>query len=78
MSDSDEPACGSDRHMVPVKRPPNSLRANTCFCISVPCTISRLALPLVSRLEPMLTEATAKKPLAAASMVYGSCMPPSS
>jgi hypothetical protein len=64
--------------MVPVKRPPNSLRANTAFCASVPCTSSRLALPLVSRLEPMLTEAIAKKVPAAASIVYGSCMPPSS
>ncbi len=69
MSLSDEPACGSLRHMVPEKRPANSLRANTAFCISVPCTINRPALPLVNRLEPMLTEARPKKPLAAASTV---------
>jgi hypothetical protein len=55
--------------MVPDQRPENSLSANTCFCRSVPCTISRLALPVVSRLEPMLTEALAKKALAAASTV---------
>jgi hypothetical protein len=78
MSDNDEPACGSERHIVPENRPANSLRANTAFCSSVPCTSSKLALPLVSRLEPMLTEASPKKPLAAASIAYGSCMPPSS
>ena len=55
--------------MVPEKRPLNSLRAKTCFCASVPCTSSRLALPLVSRPPPMLTEAVAKKVPAAASMV---------
>jgi hypothetical protein len=51
--------------MVPAQRPENSFLANTSFCMSVPCTISRLALPLVSMLEPMLTEAIAKKALAA-------------
>ena len=65
----DEPACGSLRHMVPEKRPENSLAANTCFCKSVPCTISKLALPLVSMPDPMLTEAMLKKALAAASTV---------
>jgi hypothetical protein len=55
--------------MVPEKRPENSLSANTCFCRSVPCTMSRLALPVVSMPEPMLTEAMAKKLLAAASTV---------
>ena len=78
MSLSDEPACGSDRHIVPAQRPENSFSANTCFWAGVPCTISRPALPLVSRLEPMLTDAIAKKALAAASTVYGSCMPPMS
>jgi hypothetical protein len=66
---SEEPACGSDRHMVPAQRPENSFLAKTSFCISVPCTISRLALPLVSMFEPMLTEAIAKKLLAAACSV---------
>ena len=55
------PACGSDRHMVPDQRPLNSLSANTCFCRSVPCTISRLALPEVSRFDPMLIDAAAKE-----------------
>ncbi len=64
-----EPACGSLRHMVPEKRPENSLSANTFFCRSVPCTISRLALPALSRLELMLIDAMAKKALAAASTV---------
>ena len=64
-----EPACGSLRHMVPDQRPENSLSANTCFCSSVPWAISRLALPVVSMPLPMLTEAIAKKLLAAASTV---------
>ena len=64
--------------MVPAQRPENSFFANTSFCISVPCTISRFALPLVSILEPMLTDAIAKKQLAAALRVYGNCMPPMS
>ncbi len=55
--------------MVPEKRPENSLSANTCFCSGVPCTISKLALPTLSRLELMLIEASAKKALAAASTV---------
>jgi len=68
-SDSEDPACGSDSAMVPEKRPANSLRAKTSFCSSVPCTISRLALPLVSSPPPMLTDAVAKKVPAAASTV---------
>jgi hypothetical protein len=47
----------------------NSLSANTRFCTSVPCFISRLALPVVSMPLPMLTEAMAKKALAEASTV---------
>jgi hypothetical protein len=31
MSDSDEPACGSDRHMVPKKRPSTIGLRNNCF-----------------------------------------------
>ena len=75
---SEDPACGSDRHMVPDQRPENSLSAKTCFCSADPCAINRLALPTVSMPEPMLTDAMAKKALAAASTVYGSCMPPMS
>ena len=66
MSDRLEPAWGSLRHIVPAQRPENSLAANTCFWASVPCTSSKLALPTVSRLLPMLTEASAKKALALA------------
>ena len=55
--------------MVPEKRPENSFSANTVFCIDVPCTMSRLALPVVSMPLPMLTEAMAKNALAAASTV---------
>ena len=69
MSDSDEPACGSDRAMVPAQRPENSLSANTSCCLVVPCTRSRLALPTVSMLEPMLADAMAKKVCEAASTV---------
>ncbi|MNF17877.1 hypothetical protein D3C80_2216440 [compost metagenome] len=62
--------------MVPAQRPLNSLSAKTSFCIALPCAISALALPEVSMFEPMLTDAAAKKLLAADSSVYGSCMPP--
>ena len=48
ISESDEPACGSEMHMVPNQRPDNWFAANTRFCASVPCTISRLALAVVS------------------------------
>ena len=78
MSDSDDPACGSDRHIVPIQRPPNSFLANTSFCSGVPCAISRLALPVVSIAQLILTEALLKIAFAAASTVYGNCMPPQS
>ena len=65
----DEPACGSDKHMVPDHLPENSFKANTLRCRSVPCAMSKLALPTVNRPEPMLTEAIAKNELAAASTV---------
>ena len=77
MSDRLEPACGSDRHIVPEKRPANSFFANTSCCSGVPCTISRLALPLVSMPPPpMPMPAFEKKLLAAISTTHGSCMPP--
>ena len=69
ISDSEEPACGSDKHMVPVNRPENSFSAKTFFCNSVPCAINKFALPTVNMPAPMLTEPHAKKALAAASMV---------
>ncbi|MNT33686.1 hypothetical protein D3C72_1696260 [compost metagenome] len=47
MSDSDEPACGSDRHMVPKKRPSISGLTKVSTCAGVPCVSSRLALPMV-------------------------------
>ena len=55
--------------MVPDQRPENSLWANTVCCKAVPWAISRPALPRVSMFEPMLTDAMAKKALAAASSV---------
>ncbi|MNN99997.1 hypothetical protein D3C81_2197830 [compost metagenome] len=55
--------------MVPAQRPLNSLSAKTFFCMALPCAISALALPEVSMFEPMLTEAAAKKLLAADSSV---------
>ena len=78
MSERLDPACGSERHIVPEKRPLNSFFANTSCCIGVPCAISRLALPLVSMPPPMPIAALAKKLLAAISTTHGSCMPPSS
>ena len=66
-----DPACGSERHMVPVKRPLSSLAAKTCFCNSVPWLISRLALPLVNGPQPMPTEAAEKNTLAADSTQNG-------
>ncbi len=44
MSDSDEPACGSLRHMVPNQRPANSFFANTSFCSAVPCAIKQVGV----------------------------------
>ncbi len=77
MSDRLDPACGSLRHMVPKKRPENSLRANTSRCSGEPCAISRLALPLVSIAPPPRPiAALEKKVLAAISITHGSCMPP--
>ncbi len=76
MSARLEPACGSLRHIVPDQRPANSACANTRCCAGVPCAISKAALALVSMPAPMLTLALAKKALAAASTVCGSCMPP--
>ena len=64
-----EPAWGSLRHIVPDQRPANAASANTRCCAGVPCAISRLALAVVSMPAPMLTEARAKKALAAASTV---------
>ena len=64
MSLSEEPACGSLRHMVPAHRPLNSRWANNCFCMGVPWANNKLALPTVNIWAPMLTDAQAKKALA--------------
>jgi hypothetical protein len=69
MSLKDDPACGSLKHMVPAQRPANSFKANTFFCMSLPCAISKLALPMVNMPAPMLTDAQAKNALAADSTV---------
>ena len=77
MSERLEPACGSERHIVPVKRPANSFLANTSCCSGLPWAISRLALPLVSMPPPpMPMPAFEKKLFAAISTTQGSCMPP--
>jgi hypothetical protein len=47
-SASAEPACGSDRHIVPVNRPSSIGRTNRSICSSVPWASRRLALPMVS------------------------------
>ncbi len=47
-SASDEPACGSERHMVPANRPSSSGRANASICAGEPCASSRLAFAAVS------------------------------
>ena len=44
MSASDEPACGSDRHIVPKNRPSSIGRTYVSTCSSVPCASSRFAL----------------------------------
>ena len=48
MSDSEEPACGSDRHIVPKKRPASSGRTKASTWAGVPCASSRFALAIVS------------------------------
>ena len=48
MSASDEPACGSDRHIVPWNRPSTIGRTYASTCSSEPWASSRLALPTVS------------------------------
>jgi hypothetical protein len=44
MSASEDPACGSDRHMVPVNRPASVGLTNRSICSGVPYVASRLAL----------------------------------
>ena len=48
MSARFDPACGSDRHIVPVKRPSIIGLTYRSICSSEPCSMSRLALPVVS------------------------------
>ena len=69
LSASQDEAIGGMQLPYTVEAAANSFLANTSFCMGVPCVISRLALPVVSMPEPMLTEAMAKKALAAASTV---------
>jgi hypothetical protein len=45
---SDEPACGSDRHIVPVNRPSSIGLANLAICSSVPWVSSSEAFAMVS------------------------------
>ena len=49
MSASDEPACGSDKHMVPVHLPSSIGRTKRQICDGVPCINSRLALAIVRK-----------------------------
>jgi len=77
MSLSDEPACGSLRHIVPNHSPENSRAAKTSRCRAVPCAISSPALPCVSiAYPPIAMQACEMNALAAFSTVQGSCMPP--
>jgi hypothetical protein len=48
MSPSEDPACGSDRHMVPLNRPASIGATKVAICSGEPCAASRLALPMVS------------------------------
>jgi hypothetical protein len=76
-SASDEPACGSDRHMVPVNRPWTIGRTQVSICSGVPYRSSRLALPTVSMAYALVaTLAAANQPKPAAATVAGSCRPP--
>ncbi len=47
MSASDDPACGSDRHIVPWKRPSTIGRTNVATCSGEPCATSRFAAAIV-------------------------------
>ena len=62
MSDSEDPACGSDRHMVPAKRPLNALCANTACCIGVPCAkVARVSDLHNYRVEATLSDFHARR-----------------
>src|SRR5690606_16542534 len=77
MSDSEDPACGSDKHMVPVHSPRSCGRAKAPTCAGAPCASSSAALPMVSAgyaQAPML--AAYRRATAAFSTVTGSCMQP--
>ncbi len=47
MSASEEPACGSDRHIVPRKRPSSIGPTNVSTCSGLPCASSRFAFAIV-------------------------------
>lgn len=46
-SASDDPACGSERHIVPRNRPSTMGRTKVSICSFEPCARMRLALPIV-------------------------------
>jgi hypothetical protein len=48
MSESDEPACGSDKHMVPNQRPSTKGRAKVSICPGKPKVAKRRAFATVS------------------------------
>src|SRR3954469_15874627 len=76
-SDSDEPACGSDRHIVPKKRPSTIGRTYASTISGVPYFCSRLALPMVKKgYDEVPTLAAWNHAKQAPATTLGSCIPP--
>jgi hypothetical protein len=76
---SDDPACGSDRHIVPVKRPEIMGRTKRRRSCSSPKLASSCAAPAVSAAyEWNATFALEKTAVQALAITSGSCRPPSS
>ena len=77
MSASDEPACGSDRHMVPKKRPSTMGLTQRSICSGEAWASSRLALAWVRKGYPAVpTLAAWNHAVHAALTTWGNCSPP--
>src|SRR3954453_19986987 len=78
-SDNDDPACGSDRHIVPKKRPSTIGRTYALTISGVPKRCRRLAFLIVKKgYDDVPTFAACSHAKHAQATVCGSCMPPMS
>ena len=76
MSDRLEPACGSDRHIVPKKRPASIGRTNCAIWRAVAHLSKVLALATVRKIyADVATLAAVNHAITAFSTTHGSCMP---